>query len=118
MDENFSFTITLTNSGDCGLNGIYIKDNEYDDLVLISFEDNEDEWIFNGNDTWNYRYELLPNESVSLKITFQGNSEGIKSNNAFAGHGLSQDLINSTCTVVVVKADKDTNGSSANFSPR
>ncbi len=103
VGETVSFTIILKNTGDCNLTGVYIKDNEYSNgLVYLSYIDKNNEWTFDGIDTWTYKGILQPGESISLDILFKALTEGIKINNAIAGHNITNDTVNSTNKTKVI----------------
>ncbi|AMK15270.1 DUF11 domain-containing protein [Methanobrevibacter olleyae] len=104
IGETVSFTIILRNTGDCNLTGVYIKDNEYSNgLVYLSYIDKNNEWDFDGKDTWTYKGTLTPGQSISLKILFKAITEGVKINTAIAGHNITNETVNSTNTTKVVK---------------
>ena len=71
VGEKVSFTITVKNTGDCNLTGVYITDKDYSDgLTYDSFVDSSGKWSFDGKDTWNYDGELEVGESASIEIIF------------------------------------------------
>ena len=111
VGETVKFTIILTNTGDCNLTGVYIKDNEYSNgLVYLSYIDKNNEWTFDGIDTWTYKGILQPGESISLDILFRAITAGVKNNTAIAGHNITNDTVNSTNTTkVIVPNEPDSN---------
>lgn len=111
IGETVRFTIILTNTGDCNLTGVYIKDNEYSNgLVYLSYIDKNNEWTFDGIDTWTYKGILQPGESISLDILFRVITAGVKNNTAIAGHNITNDTVNSTNTTkVIVPNEPDSN---------
>ena len=111
IGETVRFTIILTNTGDCNLTGVYIKDNEYSNgLVYLSYIDKNNEWTFDGIDTWTYKGILQPGESISLDILFRAITAGVKNNTAIAGHNITNDTVNSTNTTkVIVPNEPDSN---------
>lgn len=118
VGETVSFTIILTNTGDCNLTGVYIKDNKYSKgLVYLSYIDKNNEWTFDGINKWTYKGVLAPGESVSLDILFNTTSTGIKVNTAIAGNNITNETVNSTNktnvtnnTSVTNKTNNVTNG--------
>lgn len=111
IGETVRFTIILTNTGDCNLTGVYIKDNEYSNgWVYLSYIDKNNEWTFDGIDTWTYKGILQPGESISLDILFRVITAGVKNNTAIAGHNITNDTVNSTNTTkVIVPNEPDSN---------
>lgn len=111
VGETVKFTIILTNTGDCNLTGVYLKDNEYSNgLVYLSYIDKNNEWTFDGIDTWTYKGILQPGESISLDILFRAITAGVKNNTAIAGHNITNDTVNSTNTTkVIVPNEPDSN---------
>lgn len=109
VGDNVVFTIVVTNTGDCNLTGVYIKDNEYSNgLKYISYKGSD--WTFDGVDTWTYNGVLAPGESASLDVIFKALTEGMKVNTAIAGHNLTNETVNSTNKTNVTKdSDNGTN---------
>ncbi|AMK15480.1 DUF11 domain-containing protein [Methanobrevibacter olleyae] len=86
VGELISFTILLTNTGECNLTGIYVIDNKYSKgLVYLRYVDDSGKWSFNGKDKWTYNGSLAVGESANFTIVFNTTSPGIKVNTAIAG---------------------------------
>ena len=104
VGEKVSFTITVKNTGDCNLTGVYITDKDYSDgLTYDSFVDSSGKWSFDGKDTWNYDGELEVGESASIEIIFVASTAGEKVNTAIAGNNITNDTVNSTNTTNVTE---------------
>ena len=104
VGEKVSFTITVKNTGDCNLIGVYITDKDYSDgLTYDSFVDSSGKWSFDGKDTWNYDGELEVGESASIEIIFVASTAGEKVNTAIAGNNITNDTVNSTNTTNVTE---------------
>ncbi|WP_305554008.1 hypothetical protein [Methanobrevibacter sp. V74] len=115
VGETVSFTIIVTNTGDCNLTGVYIKDNKYSKgLVYLSYIDKHNKWTFDGKNKWTYKGVLAPGESISLDILFNTTSTGIKVNTAIAGNNITNETVNSTnktnvTKIIIKKPDNNTN---------
>ena len=88
-----SFTIVVTNTGDCELGGIYVVDNDYSaGLDYIKYENGSREWTFNNNSMrWNLVGSLLTGESADFTIFFNVSTNGTLVNNATAGSNLTNE---------------------------
>ena len=107
VGEKISFTILLTNTGDCNLTGVYVKDNSYSDgLKYDSFIDESGKWTFDGVDTWTYNGELAPGETASFDIVFEALTAGVKVNTAIAGSDITNET-NSTNQTEVNETPED-----------
>ena len=108
VGEKVSFTITVKNTGDCNLTGVYITDKDYSDgLTYDSFVDSTGKWSFDGKDTWNYDGELEVGESASIEIIFVASTAGEKVNTAIAGNNITNDTVNSTNTTNVTEVPEE-----------
>ena len=97
----------LTNTGDCNLTGVYVKDNAYSDgLKYDSFIDESGKWTFDGVDTWTYNGELAPGETASFDIVFEALTAGVKVNTAIAGSDITNET-NSTNQTEVNETPED-----------
>ena len=108
VGEKVSFTITVKNTGDCNLTGVYITDKDYSDgLTYDSFVDSSGKWSFDGKDTWNYDGELEVGESASIEIIFVASTAGEKVNTAIAGNNITNETVNSTNTTNVTEVPEE-----------
>ena len=108
VGEKVSFTITVKNTGDCNLTGVYITDKDYSDgLTYDSFVDSTGKWSFDGKDTWNYDGELEVGESASIEIIFVASTAGEKVNTAIAGNNITNETVNSTNTTNVTEVPEE-----------
>ena len=108
VGEKVSFTIVVTNTGDCNLTGVYITDNEYSDgLEYEGFVEISGKWAFDGKDTWNYDGELGVGESASIELTFVATTPGEKVNTAVAGNNITNDTVNSTNVTNVTEVPEE-----------
>ena len=108
VGEKVSFTITVKNTGDCNLIGVYITDKDYSDgLTYDSFVDSSGKWSFDGKDTWNYDGELEVGESASIEIIFVASTAGEKVNTSIAGNNITNDTVNSTNTTNVTEVPEE-----------
>ncbi len=108
VGEKVCFTITVKNTGDCNLTGVYITDKDYSDgLTYDSFVDSTGKWSFDGKDTWNYDGELEVGESASIEIIFVASTAGEKVNTAIAGNNITNDTVNSTNTTNVTEVPEE-----------
>ena len=106
-----SFTVVVTNTGDCDLTGVYISDKEYSKgLEYNSFNDPSGKWVYKGNARWEYDGALAPGESASLEIIFKATAPGEQVNTAIAGNNITNENVNSTNTTNVTEVpDNSTN---------
>lgn len=117
VGETVSFTIIVTNTGDCNLTGVYIKDNKYSKgLVYLSYIDKHNKWTFDGKNKWTYKGVLAPGESISLDILFNTTSTGIKVNTAIAGNNITNETVNSTNKTNVTKDNNKKPDNNTNIS--
>ena len=108
VGEKVSFTITVKNTGDCNLTGVYITDKDYSDgLTYDSFVDSTGKWSFDGKDTWNYDGELEVGESASIEIIFVASTAGEKVNTAIAGNNITNETVNSTNTTNITEVPEE-----------
>ena len=109
-----SFTIVVTNTGDCNLTRVFVCDNDFSNgLVYKSFESDYN-WVFNPeNGTWVLDDVLEPNQSVNLTVVFIANQSGVLVNNVSSGfedHVFSNSSNNTTVytpNMTVVKIAND-----------
>lgn len=117
VGETVSFTIIVTNTGDCNLTGVYIKDSKYSKgLVYLSYIDKHNKWTFDGKNKWTYKGVLAPGESISLDILFNTTSTGIKVNTAIAGNNITNETVNSTNKTNVTKDNNKKPDNNTNIS--
>ena len=108
VGDKVSFTIIVTNTGDCNLTGVYIRDNDYSNgLEYDSFVELSGKWSFDGKDTWNYDGELGVGESASIELIFVATTPGEKVNTAIAGNNVTNDTVNSTNTTNVTEVPEE-----------
>lgn len=108
VGEKVSFTIIVTNTGDCNLTGVYITDNEYSEgLEYDGFVEVSGKWTFDGKDTWNYDGELGVGESASIELTFVATTPGEKVNTAVAGNNITNETVNSTNVTNVTEVPEE-----------
>ena len=107
VGDEVIFNVTVTNTGDINLTGVYIQDNEYSNGLKYSDYSDKGDWTFDGTDKWTYNGKLAPGEKISLLLTFIATSAGVKNNTAIAGHNLTNETLNSTDNVTVTENKTD-----------
>ncbi len=95
------FEIVVTNVGDCDLDGVFVEEKSFDELIYDSF--NGVNWIKNNN-KFIYNGILASGESVNFTVTFNTTKSGNFTNVVVAG---SDDCENKTSndTVEVLKPE-------------
>ena len=106
VGEDVIFNVTVTNTGDINLTGVYIQDNEYTNGLEYSDYSDKGLWTFDGTDKWTYNGTLAPGESISLMLTFTATSPGVKNNTAVCGNNVTNETLNSTDNVTVTEEDE------------
>ena len=107
VGDDVIFNVTVTNTGEINLTGVYIQDNEYTNgLEYFDYSDKAN-WTFDGTDKWTYNGKLAPGDSVSLLLTFTATSVGVKNNTAVCGNNLTNETLNSTDNVTVTENETE-----------
>ena len=107
VGDEVIFNVTVTNTGDINLTGVYIQDNEYSNGLEYSDYSDKGDWTFDGTDKWTYNGKLAPGEKISLLLTFTATSPGVKNNTAVCGNNLTNETLNSTDNVTVTENKTD-----------
>ncbi|MDO5859145.1 right-handed parallel beta-helix repeat-containing protein [Methanobrevibacter sp.] len=113
VDSYISFTVVVTNEGDCDLTGVYTINKFPDGLIYTGYE-NEDTaqtvvnvlcaaasgWTQNGN-RFSYAGILKPGESASYKLFFTTTREGVFTPEVAAYSDLTGGAFSDNKTVVI-----------------
>ena len=103
-----SFDITVNNTGNCTLTGVYVIDSDYTDgLKYDHFVDETGKWSYEGNGKFVYKGALKANQTAKFTVVFEALTEGFKVNNVTAGNNLTNDTVNSTNTTNVTVVPKN-----------
>ena len=88
-----SFTIVVTNTGDCDLGNVYVVDNKYDGgLRYVRYENSSaDKWNYDGNYNWTLVGSLAPGQSANFTVYFRVLTNGTLVNNATTGSNLTNE---------------------------
>ena len=87
-----SFTIVVTNTGDCELGDVYVVDNDYDDgLSYVRYENGSRSWNKVSADKWTLVGSLAPNTSANFTVYFKVLTNGTLINNATTGSNLTNE---------------------------
>ena len=103
VGQIISFTITVINTGDCNLGGIYVIENIPAGLKYIRFDGNG--WSKNGN-IFTYDGILAPGENVSFTIYFMALKTGNFTNSITAGSNMTGNVSSSVEFEVLNKTNK------------
>ena len=88
-----SFTIVVTNTGDCELGDVYVVDKEYDDgLSFVRYENSSNwNWTFDGSNKWTLVGPLASGQSANFTVYFTVLTNGTLVNNATTGSNLTNE---------------------------
>ena len=93
-----SFSIIVTNTGDCKLGDVFVFESSYDGLVYDSYYG--DGWIKEGN-KFIYMYDLDVGESAGFIIVFNTTKSGNFTNIVIAGSNLTGNITTQNNTEVI-----------------
>ncbi len=65
-----SYTIRLTNTGDCDLTGVFVEENFDDCIIYLSYTNKKGTWTFVGNYKWTLDSTLAPGEIAEFEVVF------------------------------------------------
>lgn len=99
-----TFTITVTNTGDCKLGNVFVVDEIPDGLEFISFSGNG--WSKSG-DKYTYDGSLNPGESITLTIICKALEAGRVTNVAVAGSNLTGNVSDSAVVEITEEKTPD-----------
>ena len=99
-----TFTITVTNTGDCKLGNVFVVDEIPDGLEFISFSGNG--WSKSG-DKYTYDGSLNPGESITLTIMCKALEAGSVTNVAVAGSNLTGNVSDSAVVEITEEKTPD-----------
>ena len=102
IGETVSFTITVTNTGDCDLNGVYVIEEVPSALSFINYTG--DKWTREGY-TFTYNATLLVGESASFTVFFNTLETGNITNRVIAGFDLTGNITSASNTTQVLGND-------------
>ena len=109
VGDEATFTITVTNTGDCNLDNIFVEDIVPDGLTYTGYENGTGNWT-NENTKFYLEGSLAPNDSVSLIVKFTTTKEGNFTNCVSAGSDLTENQTsNATVEVEKIENSTDTN---------
>lgn len=103
VNNQAEFEITLINTGDADLTGVYILEDEYDGLIYDSYTESPlwSHSIVNGKNRWDLNGKLTPNEIISLFVKFNTTEVGTFTNTAIVGSDLTENAYVSNETTVL-----------------
>lgn len=85
LTNKTSFRIIIKNNGKEPLENVTLSDKDYSDgLVFDSWTNEAGNWTYNYDNTWTLNNPLAVNETVSIIVTFNTTSKGLKINTAVA----------------------------------
>ena len=99
--EEVTFTVTVTNTGECDLGDIYVNEYVPDGLTYTGF--NGDNWTKDGN-KFIYSGKLAPGESATFTVMFDTTKTGNLTYKVAAGSNATSE-VESNDTVEVLKKD-------------
>lgn len=92
LNDQVSFVLKVTNTGDIGLKNIYIIDEGNAGLVYDHFIDDTGKWSYDESNKWIYGDELASGDSVELTLVFNATEEGQLINTATSGSDYVEDI--------------------------
>ena len=94
-----SFTIIVTNTGDCDLTGIVVSDDDFSEGLEFNgrFESVEGSWTYNDDQTWSLD-SLAPGKNASFIVYFTVVDNGTLVNNVSAKSDLTNETNSSNKT--------------------
>ncbi|WP_171776175.1 Cna B-type domain-containing protein [Methanobrevibacter ruminantium] len=106
-----SFTILVSNVGDCDLSGIYVIDDDYSNGLLYNrYENSSRKWNYDGS-RWTLVGSLEPGDSANFTVFFDVVENGTLVNNVSAGSNLTNETNNTNnttakpvCDLIIYKA--------------
>ena len=108
LGELASFLIKVTNTGDCDLGEVYVKELSYDGMVYDHFTDRSGIWEFDGKDKWTYKFPIAPNETVQFTVFFKTVKVGQLTNVVVSGtNETNETTANNVTEVYVNNTDKN-----------
>ncbi|WP_407379726.1 hypothetical protein, partial [Methanobrevibacter sp.] len=99
IGETVSFTIVVTNTGDCDLDGVYVIEEIPDGLSFINYTG--DKWIKEGY-TFKHNATLHVGESASFTVFFNTLKAGNITNRVTAGSDLTGNITSASNTTQVL----------------
>ncbi|MBQ2653645.1 MAG: DUF11 domain-containing protein [Methanobrevibacter sp.] len=99
IDEKVIFTIVVTNTGDCDLGNISVREVIPDGLTYEAISG--DDWIEAGDYVFNYTATLTPGNSTSFNITFIAHEGGNWTNTVIAESNMTEDVVANNTTYVM-----------------
>ncbi|MBE6501067.1 MAG: hypothetical protein E7Z79_01345 [Methanobrevibacter thaueri] len=85
VGELTSFLIRVTNTGDCDLEDVYVKELKFDGLVYDHFTSVSGRWSFDGKNKWTYDGILAEGERSQFTVFFKTIKVGNFTNIVVAG---------------------------------
>ncbi|MBP3791667.1 MAG: hypothetical protein ILA26_06525 [Methanobrevibacter sp.] len=98
IGEITSFKIVVTNTGDCKLGDIFVKENDYDGLIFKSYKGGK--WTKKG-DTFYFDGVLNPGESCEFTVFFKTTKVGDFINTVIAGSNFTDNETTHNKTKVI-----------------
>ena len=86
VSDIITFTITVINTGDCELGGIFVIENAPAELTFVGYSG--DGWTRNGNE-YTYEGSLAPGASASFKVQYNATKAGNYTNYVTAGSNMT-----------------------------
>ncbi len=74
ISDNVTYTITIKNMHNDTVSNITVVENTPEGFVLANYS--SDSWNMTNNDTFTYKDNLNPNETITLTLTFTATKEG------------------------------------------
>ena len=109
LGELASFLIKVTNTGDCDLGEVYVKELSYDGMVYDHFTDRSGIWEFDGKNKWSYKFPIAPNETIQFTVFFKTVSVGKLTNIIVSGNNETNETTTENVTEVYVNKTDDAN---------
>ena len=70
------FTVVISNTGDCALNDVFVKEQIPEGLVYVDYINKTGQWIYDGNITWTYDGKLDVDSVAELILIFNTTKAG------------------------------------------
>ena len=102
LGETVSFTIIVTNTGNCDLEGVYVIEEVPSSLSFINYDG--DGWVKEGF-TFKYSEKLSIGESANFTVFFNTKEAGNITNRVIAGSNMTGDIISASNTTQVLFND-------------
>ena len=116
VGELTSFLIRVTNTGDCDLDDVYVKELKFDGLVYDHFTSVSGRWSFDGKNKWTYDGILAEGERSQFTVFFKTIKVGNFTNIVVAGSNLTNETTAENVTETFENKTDNNNTNNSNDS--